>query len=99
MKRHSIKWRFILPFALILAVFIASLSYAFSSTYTKDHYEDTRAELEGQAKLLLTEIQQEGGTDAGSLQTLADRYAANLKVRVTILQPDGSVAAESEVNP
>ena len=99
MKRHSIKWRFILPFALILAVFIAVLAYFFSTTYTRDHYEDTRAELEGQAQLLMTEIRQEERSDLGGLQTLAERYAENLKVRVTIIEPDGSVMAESEVDP
>jgi CHASE3 domain sensor protein len=86
MKRHSIKWRFFLPFALILAVFIAVLAYFFSTTYTRDHYEDTRTELEGQAQLLMTEIRQEERSDLGGLQTLAERYAENLKVRVTIIE-------------
>jgi len=101
MFRRSIKWRFILPFlALILLMGIALVIF-FTDRYTKSYYEDTRTSLTAEAYLLAGELSllpQEEFTNA-TLQGLAERFARELNTRVTIILPDGMVAAESESDP
>lgn len=101
MFKRSIKWRFILPSLLILIAAGVGLSVYFTQTYTNSYYEDTREHLTAEANLLATEVSLliTGEGDPQSLQTMAERYADKLNVRVTIILPDGEVVAESEYDP
>ena len=101
MFKRSIKWRFILPSVLILIAAGVGLSVYFSNTYTNSYYEDTREYLTAEANLLAAEVSllPTGEVDPQSLQTMAERYADHLNVRVTIILPDGEVVAESEYDP
>ncbi len=101
MFRRSIKWRFILPFVALLLVMGTALSIFFTNRYKNSYYEDTRATLTAEANLLAGEISlmPPDGLDDLTLQGLAERFAEDLDVRVTIIQPDGLVVAESESDP
>ncbi len=101
MFRRSIKWRFILPFAALILLTGAALSIFFTNRYKSSYYEDTRAALTAEANLLAGEISllPQDELDFATLQALAERFAAALGVRVTIILPDGLVAAESETDP
>ncbi len=101
MFRRSIKWRFILPFLALILLMGIGLIIFFTDRYTKSYYEDTRTTLIAEANLLAGEIsllpQQE--FTYSMLQGLAERFALELNTRVTIILPDGKVAAESESDP
>lgn len=101
MFRHSIKWRFIIPFVLIIIAVTTLLAVFLSNRYTTAYYEDIRLQLTSEALLLTTEItsDQIGLNEVGQLQEIASRFAQTLFARVTIIAADGTVLAESEVNP
>ena len=101
MFRHSIKWRFIVPFVVIIVLSTTLLSIFLSNRYTNAYYEDTRSHLVSNAELLAAEISENPSilVNEGGLQRISLRYAENLSVRVTIIAVDGKVLAESEVNP
>ena len=101
MFRRSIKWRFILPFLALILLMGIGLIIFFTDRYTKSYYEDTRTTLIAEANLLAGEISllpQQEFTNS-MLQGLAERFARELNTRVTIILPDGKVAAESESDP
>jgi len=56
MFRHSIKWRFIVPFVVIIVLSTTLLSIFLSNRYTNAYYEDTRSFLVSNAELLAAEI-------------------------------------------
>lgn len=101
MFKRSIKWRFIIPFVLIIIAVTTFLSLYLSNRYTTAYYEDTRLSLISEANLLAAEISglQDSELTNEELQKIADRYAENLSARVTIILPDGIVVAETELNP
>jgi two-component system phosphate regulon sensor histidine kinase PhoR len=101
MFRHSIKWRFIIPFVLIIVAVTTLLSIYLTNRYTTAYYEDVRSSLISQANLLTTEIlnNQINLSQGGELQDIGRRYGENLSVRVTIIALDGKVLAETETDP
>ncbi len=101
MFRRSIKWRFVIPFVLIIIAVTTFLSVYLSNRYTRAYYEDTRSSLTSEAELMAAEIagSPESSLSDFRLQEVADRYADNLTARVTIILPDGKVVAETETNP
>jgi len=101
MFRHSIKWRFIIPFVLIIVAVTTLLSIYLSHQYTTAYYEDERSSLTSQANLLSAEIveNQISLNLGGQLDEIVRRYGENLSVRVTIIAADGKVMAENEAEP
>lgn len=101
MFRHSIKWRFIIPFVLIIVAVTTVLSIYLSNRYTTAYYDDVRTSLTSQANLLTAEIadNQIPLSLGGELQEIARRYGDNLSARVTIIAADGKVLAETETDP
>lgn len=97
MKR-SIKWRFILPFGLILLTVVIAFLVFFTSQYRNHYYADIRVALTNQARLLAEEIAllPENTANQTYLSDLVQRFADNLDVRVTIIRVDGKVIAESD---
>lgn len=98
---HSIKWRFVLPFTIIIAAVTVALMVFFTNTYRSMYYADTRDRLTAEAQLLAAEINQISGDTQfdNTLQDIAARFATQLQSRVTVLRPDGVVVAESELDP
>ena len=96
--RRSIKWRFILPFVLIILAVVTVLLVLYTRQYRELYYEDTRETLNSEANLLASEIAllPENESDQQALSDLVQRFSENLDVRVTIIQPDGKVIAESD---
>ncbi len=96
--RRSIKWRFILPFVFIIMGVVTVMLVLYTNQYRKMYYEDTRAMLTSEANLLASEIAllPDDGSDPQALADLINRYSENLNVRVTVIQPDGKVIAESD---
>ncbi len=101
MKKRSILWRFAIPISLLFGIIIIALSVFITKTTKKNYEEDLYQTLVSQARLLESELTseillQESNT---SLDSLVTRYASSLQCRVTIIQSDGSVIADTESDP
>lgn len=98
---RSIKWRFILPFLVIIIAATTALTIYLTTTYTKAYFDDAQTVLTSEAELLTAEIMRlpEDQVTNQRLQEIAERYSDNLSARVTLIAMDGTVIAESEVNP
>ena len=96
--RRSIKWRFIVPFVLIILAVVTVLLVLYTRQYRNLYYEDTRATLTSEANLLASEIAllPREASDPQALTDLVQRFSDNLNARVTVIQPDGKVIAESD---
>lgn len=101
MKSRTILWRFAIPISLLFGAIIIALS-VFITNSTKRNYEDDLYEtLIAQAKLLESELTKEILVPGSqfALDSLVTRYSSNLGCRVTIIQSDGTVIADSESDP
>lgn len=101
MKNRSILWRFTIPIFLFFGVIIITLSVFLTNSTKKNYEEDLYQTLISQARLLESELTNEillPGSKT-SLDSLVTRYSSNLQCRVTIIQSDGTVIADSESDP
>ena len=82
---------------LVLAIVSVAGLYVFFSLESVS-VERLKAHLQAQARLMGNEVEPAlGAPDSGRLQTLARRLGQQVKARVTIIQPDGRVLADSEL--
>jgi two-component system phosphate regulon sensor histidine kinase PhoR len=99
--RHSIRWRFAVPFALFSILTIIGLSFFLFGAFNQVYEDSVKNSLVGEARLILPEAAPllTGSPDLQKIEALAHRYAAALKVRVTIIAADGVVLGESDTDP
>ena len=97
MKR-SLRWRFTIPYIVFVVLAAAGLSVFFSITFRQTYEGFAKENLVSEANLLLDEISRidTGELSIEEMQSLVNRFASNLDVRVTIIQPDGNVIIDSE---
>ncbi len=96
--RHSILWRILLPFILLLLGTLTVFSLYLTGFLRKTYLERTETSLLAEARLLRSEVEQlilTNPTDP-QINALANRSAGLLEGRATIILADGSVVAESE---
>jgi two-component system phosphate regulon sensor histidine kinase PhoR len=97
---RSIHWKIALPqLGLILAVLIGLL--LFLSDFLRNSYMDTlKGRLTAECTLLAAEVdsRRAGGASASSLDEFAHAAAADLGLRVTIIDSDGTVLGDSEAD-
>lgn len=99
--RISLKWRFL----LILVAFDVAISCIFllffSRTYQESYEDQVKLKLTNEAALLGNDLNRDHLVSSSSdkLRTLVNDYASRLKVRVTIIQSNGTVIADSESDP
>lgn len=97
MRKRSILWRFILPFITIIVVTTISVLFLFSRQSRELFISDIRSTLNSEASLLAAELSQyaDGEPDLDKLREIVKRYSNNLGLRVTIINQEGKVVAES----
>ena len=103
---RSIRWRIAVPLAILTAAILAGL-YFFSLSQFRQYYLDQlRERLTANALLLSSD----GGLIAGLAESrwqagdielvgLVNGWSAQLDARVTVMQADGMVLADSQVDP
>ena len=103
---RSIRWRIAVPLAILTAAILAGL-YFFSLSQFRQYYLDQLRERLTANTLLLSS---DGGLIAGlaesrwqagdtELVSLVNDWSAQLDARVTVMQADGMVLADSRVDP
>jgi len=97
---RSIRWRIGLVFAVLIIACIGGLGAYLSHLTRSDHLDTLRTQLTDQARLIgdistpyLT------GNQTESLEALAQRLGAQIGARITIINKDGVVLADSEEDP
>jgi two-component system phosphate regulon sensor histidine kinase PhoR len=96
--RHSILWRILVPYLLLLLAVLAVLSIFLSGFLRSTYLERTEVGLFSDARLVRSEIESLLLADPANPQIsdIVLRDAALLGVRVTVIMADGRVVGESE---
>ena len=103
---RSIRWRIAVPLAILIAVILAGLYFYSLSQFRQYYLDQLRERLTANALLLSSD----GGLIAGlagsrwpagdiELVALVNEWSAQLDARVTVMQADGMVLADSQVDP
>ncbi len=99
--RQSLRWRVALPYIILLIIALGGSSLYLSayvrSTYLNNQQSSLLNETRALASIIAPVLQQ--GTPFTSIDTLNNQYAGQLKVRATIILPNGVVVAESSMDP
>jgi two-component system phosphate regulon sensor histidine kinase PhoR len=97
---RSIRWRIGIVFAVLIIACIGGLGAYLSHITRSDHLDTLRTQLSDQARLIgdistsyLT------GNQTESLEALAQRLGAQIGARITLIDKDGVVLADSEEDP
>jgi two-component system phosphate regulon sensor histidine kinase PhoR len=97
---NSIRWRITIPF-LGVFLFILAVLVVYFSNFLRDIYQQQlETQLISESRLL-SETASSGlqARDSAALQSAADHYSGLLGVRVTFIDLDGVVLADSSENP
>ncbi len=96
--RHSILWRILLPFILLLIGTLTVFSLYLSSFLRNTYLERTKTSLLAEARLVRSDLESALLSDPLDPQIDAKitRYAGLLNARITIILADGTVVSESE---
>lgn len=97
---RSLRWRFILPVVVLLAVTLSGLSL-FLSSYVRDSYLTLwRSSLTAETRLVASEVEPflQSVPPFHELNQAADRLSGQLNVRITVILPNGTVAADTEAD-
>ncbi len=98
---RSIRWRILIPFAAISVLATLGLTLYISKHARRAYYDTLETHLISQAQLMANTIAPALQTQADSpeaLDALAQRWAAVLDQRITIIAPDGTVWGESHTD-
>ena len=103
---RSIRWRITVTFAILTAVLLVGLSLVFLSLARKNSLEQLRKQLTTDALLLSNDDELRAGLTESRWQPgdseparLVRAWSALLDARVTLLLADGTVLADSHVDP
>jgi two-component system phosphate regulon sensor histidine kinase PhoR len=92
----SIRWRITLPFLAIFLFILTVLSLYFSNFLRETYQSQLHSQLIAEDQLISEQIYDLlAGEDRDSLQQFADHYSDLLTARVTIIDPNGVVLADS----
>jgi len=97
---RSIRWRIGIVFAVLIIACISGLGAYLSHLTRDDHLDTLRAQLADQV-LLIGDISAPyfAGNQTESLDALAQRLGEQIGARITIIDKDGVVLADSEEDP
>lgn len=98
---HSIRWRIALPFALLILLLMVGLTAYLSSFIRQTYLDNLKTGQAGETRLAADQLGEElvSGASSDQLASIARRWASLLDMRVTILDPQGNIIAESEGDP
>jgi len=94
----NIRWRIATPFVILILVAMFGLAAHLSERVRADYLAGQRDQMAGQARLVAADASPIWGEPA-ALQALAQQQAALLQARVTFIAADGTVLADSQVDP
>ncbi|HCE17416.1 MAG TPA: PAS domain-containing sensor histidine kinase [Anaerolinea thermolimosa] len=96
--RHSLLWRILTPFILLLLVTLGLLSIYLTGFLRENYLAQTKSSLLSEARLLRTTLAPllEVNPRDPAINELTHRSALLLNTRVTIILADGQVVGESE---
>ncbi len=100
-KRYSLVFRLALPFAGLLVFTMGALSLYLSAFIQNSYLNLLRGSLQSETRLVADRMAllMQTGADQAALSDRANRYADLLNVRVTVIDPQGKVLADSSTNP
>ena len=103
---RSIRWRIAVPLAILTAAILAGLYFFSLSQFRQYYLEQLRERLTADALLLSNDIGLSAGLaesrwQAGDIELvrLVNEWSAQLDARVTVMLADGTVLADSRVDP
>ena len=96
--RHSLLWRILTPFILLLLVTLGLLSIYLTGFLRENYLAQTKSSLLSEARLLRTSLAPllEVNPHDPAINELTRRSALLLNARVTVILADGQVVGESE---
>jgi two-component system phosphate regulon sensor histidine kinase PhoR len=97
---RSIRWRIGIVFAVLIIACIGGLGAYLSYLIRSDHLDTLRTQLTGQAWLVGDlSTPYFAGNQTESLEALAQRLGEQIGARITIINKDGVILADSEQDP
>ena len=97
---RSIRWRIGIVFAVLIIACIGGLGAYLSHLTRSDHLDTLRTQLTDQARLIGDlSAPYFAGNQTESLEALAQRLGEQIGARITIINKDGVVLADSEEDP
>jgi two-component system, OmpR family, phosphate regulon sensor histidine kinase PhoR len=97
---RSIRWRIGIVFAVLIIACIGGLGAYVSHLTRSDHLDTLRTQLTDQARLVGDlSAPYLSGNQTASLEALAQRLGEQISARITIINIDGTVLADSEEDP
>ncbi len=97
---RSIRWRIGIVFAVLIIACIGGLGAYLSHLTRSDHLDTLRTQLTDQARLVGDlSAPYFAGNQTESLEALAQRLGEQIGARITIINKDGVVLADSEEDP
>ena len=100
MNRRSLLWHIFLPFVAVSVLSLVLITTYMSRSLRDFFYDQTAADLQDRAQLLLTEIEPNLLADRfDAVQAFSREMGAAAGQRITVILPDGMVVADSEEDP
>lgn len=101
MHPKRFRWRIALPFSLLVIAMVAALTVYVSILLRRVYLDGLVARLEAEAALVGMQLRSDGAlsANAGTLADIVQEQAAVLKARLTIIDGDGTVLADSQQEP
>ena len=97
---RNIRWRIGIVFAVLIIACISGLGVYLSHVLRNDHLDTLRTQLTGQARLVGDLSAPDlAGNQTASLESLSRSLAEQIGARITIIQLNGVVLADSEQDP
>ncbi|MDO8530787.1 MAG: ATP-binding protein [Dehalococcoidia bacterium] len=95
---RSIQWRIAFFYTALIVVSMSLVTVYLLNLVWQNHLDTVRTQLGGEARLIAISSLPllEQGASSQDVDALADRLAARIGARVTVLGPDGNVLGDSE---
>ena len=96
---RSIRWRIAIPYTLLIIATMVAITYYFSNNLQHLFYDNLKARLITNARLIEDELASNASIENASPITfheLATRWSGLVDARVTLIAPDGTVLGDSQ---
>lgn len=97
--RHSIRWRILIPFVVLILASIWGLGLYLSHSATSRYTESLRSQLTDQAWLVAGAAERLTDTDPAGTDALAKELGGRIDARITLIDEDGTVLGDSQSDP
>ncbi|MHC1741300.1 MAG: ATP-binding protein [Anaerolineaceae bacterium] len=99
--RKSLRWQFTIPLVFFFAVAFLLISFYFFQTFLSIYQDHLKKDLTVDASVFIEDLQNspEFPLTISDLQTKTDHYATLFDLRITVINSNGIVLSDSEVDP